>query len=102
MAKIKVNVDTLRDNANQVTRQIQALESLNSRLDQLLNQIEGSWTGNASEQYLATMRQHKQKTQAMVKVLETFRDYMQRAARGSKASITTVRPASATVNGVKK
>ena len=62
MAKIKVNVDTLRDNANQVTRQIQALESLNSRLDQLLNQIEGSWTGNASEQYLATMRQHKQKT----------------------------------------
>lgn len=80
MAKIKVNVDTLRDNANQVTRQIQALESLNSRLDQLLNQIEGSWTGNASEQYLATMRQHKQKTQTMVKVLETFRDYMQRAA----------------------
>ena len=80
MAKIKVNVDTLRDNANQVTRQIQALESLNSRLDQLLNQIEGSWTGNACEQYLATMRQHKQKTQAMVKVLETFRDYMQRAA----------------------
>ena len=41
MAKIKVNVDTLRNNANQV---------------------------------------HKQKTQAMVKVLETFRDYMQRAA----------------------
>ena len=56
MAKIKVNVDTLRDNANQVTRQIQALESLNSRLDQLLNQIEGSWTGNASEQYLATVK----------------------------------------------
>ena len=66
MAKIKVNVDTLRDNANQVTRQIQALESLNSRLDQLLNQIEGSWTGNASEQYLETMRQHKQDRKSVV------------------------------------
>ena len=80
MAKIKVNVDTLRDNANQVPGQFRPLNPRNSRLDQLLNQIEGSWTGNASEQYLATMRQHKQKTQAMVKVLETFRDYMQRAA----------------------
>ena len=64
MAKIKVNVDTLRDNANQVTRQIQALESLNS------------WRPSGTT--------------------------CSGRRRGSKASITTVRPASATVNGVKK
>lgn len=80
MANIKVDVDALRDNARQITQQIQQLESLNNRLDALLNQIEGSWTGNASVQYLETMREHKRKTQAMVRVLETFRDYMQRAA----------------------
>lgn len=80
MANIKVDVDALRDNARQITQQIQQLEDLNNRLDALLNQIEGSWTGNASTQYLETMREHKRKTQAMVRVLETFRDYMQRAA----------------------
>ena len=80
IAKIKVNADSLRDNASQITQQIQQLELLNNRLDTLLKQIEGSWTGNASAQYLETMRQHKLKAQAMVRVLETFRDYMQKAA----------------------
>lgn len=80
MAKIKVDADSLRDNASQITQQIQQLELLNNRLDTLLKQIEGSWTGNASAQYLETMRQHKLKAQAMVRVLETFRDYMQKAA----------------------
>lgn len=80
MARIKVDVNSLRDNANQITQQIQSLETLNNRLDDLLNKIEGSWTGSASEQYLETMRQHKQKTRGMIEVLQTFRSYMQQAA----------------------
>lgn len=80
MARIKVDVNGLRDNANKISQQIQTLESLNNRLDGLLNRVSDSWTGNASEQYIETMRLHKQKTQGMITVLQNFKGYMEQAA----------------------
>ena len=80
MAKIKVNVDALRQNKTDIERRITELQNLNTSLDRLLSDIEGSWTGAASEKYIATMRQHKKKAEQMVNVLNQFKSYIEQAA----------------------
>lgn len=80
MAKIKANIDELRQNKSDIEKRIVELESLNASLDGLLSDIEGSWTGAASEQYIATMRQHKKKAEQMVHVLNEFKTYIDQAA----------------------
>lgn len=80
MANIKVNVDELRQNKIDIEKRITELQTLNASLDGLLSDIEGSWTGAASEQYIATMRQHKKKAEQMVTVLNAFKTYIEQAA----------------------
>lgn len=80
MAKIRVDIDALCQNKADIEARILELQNLNSNLDALLSNIEGSWTGAASEKYIATMRQHKRKAEQMVNVLNEFKGYIEQAA----------------------
>ena len=79
-AKIKADIDALLQNKFDIEKRIIELQSLNSNLDNLLSDIEASWTGAASKQYITTMRQHKIKTEQMVVVLNEFKGYINQAA----------------------
>ena len=80
MARIKVNVEGLRDSKKAIQDKVGELQSLNARLDRLLSDIESSWEGTASEKYINGMRQHNRKAEQMVHVLEEFERYMDTAA----------------------
>lgn len=80
MAKIKIDIEGLRQNASKIERQIQTLQDLNSRLDRLISDIEATWTGVASEKYVSIMRIHKQKAELMVNVLTEFKRYINQAS----------------------
>ena len=85
MANIRVDIDGLRQNKKAIESRIADLKSLNSQLDALLADIEGSWTGEASTRYIETMRQHKQKAEEMVTVLNEFKSYIEQAASNFEA-----------------
>lgn len=81
MAVIKANVAALRQNANTIQKDISELNRLNAALNQLLANIESTWDGKASEQYIASMVKHKKKAEQMINVLQEFMNYIEKAAR---------------------
>lgn len=80
MAKIKADVAALLANKAEIDKKASELQSLNSNLNALLSDIEGSWDGEASDRYIDKMREHKKKAEQMVEVLQEFSSYIQEAA----------------------
>ena len=79
MAKIKVDIDALTGNSSVLNSRIAELQSLNSRLEDLINRIDASWEGQASVTYINTMRTHAAKAKKMVAVLSEYKKYVDSA-----------------------
>ena len=79
MAKIKVDIDALTSNSSALNSRIAELQSLNSRLEDLINRIDSSWEGQASLTYINTMRNHAAKAKKMVDVLTEYKKYVDSA-----------------------
>ena len=79
MAEIRVNTDGLMSNKQAIEQRIIELEALNTKLAGLIERINDSWEGAASEQYIAKMRTYKMKAENMVEVLSEFKKYIEEA-----------------------
>lgn len=79
MALIRIDELALMANETALKAKIAELQSLNARLEGLLQRIESSWEGNASQNYIAMMRQRQGKAVQMVEVLSEFLRYIQEA-----------------------
>ena len=65
MAKIRVEISSLRENEKSLEKQIASSEQLSRRLESLLNRIEASWEGDASAAYIRVMRQYAAQAASM-------------------------------------
>lgn len=79
MARIKADIDALMGNSSVLNSKIAELQSLNSRLEELINRIDSSWEGQASMTYINTMRTHAAKAKKMVAVLTEYKKYVDSA-----------------------
>lgn len=76
MAKIRVDVESLRGNSAQLNARITELQNLNARLENLINRIETSWEGQSSVTYISIMRGYANKASKMVIVLTEYKKYV--------------------------
>lgn len=79
MAKIRIDENSLRQNSHALNTRISDLQNLNSRLEELINRIDGSWEGQASESYIATMRKYSEQAKKMINVLNEYKKYIDTA-----------------------
>lgn len=79
MAKIHIEIDSLRSNSTQLEKRIADLQNLNTRLESLISRIEASWEGQASVTYISIMRGYATKTAKMVGVLLEYKKYVDSA-----------------------
>ena len=80
MAKIRVEISSLRENEKSLEKQIASSEQLSRRLESLLNRIEASWEGDASAAYIRVMSQYAAQAASMRTVLTEFKSYVKNAA----------------------
>ncbi len=79
MAKIKIDIDALKSNAASIEGKIAELQDLNTRLENLIARIQGSWEGQASIVYIAKMTAQATKAKKMVEVLNEYKKYVDSA-----------------------
>lgn len=79
MAKIVIDTDALKSNASSLDARIAELQSLNTRLKTLIEQIQTSWEGEASLIYIAKILSLAAKAEKMVDVLSEYKKYVERA-----------------------
>ncbi len=80
MALLRIDISSLRDNSNDLQKQITALQNMNARLAALITRIGDSWEGDSSAAYINTMRRYQQQAEKMVQVLSEFKSYVDNAA----------------------
>ena len=79
MARIRINKDGLASNISAMQNHITQLETLNGSLSSLIDDINASWEGDSCTAFVATMQKRLSKSRQMIKVLETFKKYMEDA-----------------------
>ena len=79
MPRIRINTNGLKSNISAMQNHIRQLEILNGSLTTLISNIDASWEGEACKSYISTMQKRLAKSQQMVKVLTTFKKYMEDA-----------------------
>jgi WXG100 family type VII secretion target len=80
MALIKIDPDSLNTRAADVGAKIDELNSLNARLQQLIERIGSSWEGDASAKFIAMMLGYSKQAMNMVNILQEFKKYAESAA----------------------
>ena len=76
MPNIKVNIDGLNNNSNNISSKIAELQNLNNRLDSLIARIADSWEGDASEAYINLLRSYAEHAKNMVNILNEHKRYI--------------------------
>ena len=79
MAKIKIDADGLKANAAALDTRISDLQNLITKLEELINRIQGSWEGQASVMYIAKLLAQSAKAKKMVEVLQEYKKYVEKA-----------------------
>lgn len=79
MAKIRIDEEALRSSSKNLETKINELISLNSRLNALINRINDSWDGEASQAYITIMLSYAKKTEGMLSVLREYKKYVDSA-----------------------
>lgn len=85
MAKIRMDIESLKSNSSKLSSKISELEGLNNRLESLIARIESSWDGQASETYCIKMREHLAKAKDLIKVLTAYKEYVDNAVEKFKS-----------------
>lgn len=76
MAKIRVDIESLKSNSAQLESRISELQALNTRLESLISRIESSWEGQSSATYISVMRGYASKAVKMIDVLTEYKKYI--------------------------
>lgn len=76
MPNIKVNIDGLNNNSNNISSKIAELQNLNNRLDSLIARIADSWEGDASEAYINLLRSYAEHAKNMINILNEYKKYI--------------------------
>lgn len=79
MAKIKIDIESLKLNASSLEERITELQNLNTRLESLISRIQASWEGQASKVYIDKITAQARKAQKMVDVLMEYKKYVESA-----------------------
>lgn len=80
MARIRIDIDTLRSYANNLQLRINEYESLNERFNNLSGTIVSSWQGESAEAFGNLTSQYVIKAKQLTGILEQFKNYAQNAA----------------------
>lgn len=76
MARIKIDLDALMGNSSSLEQRTADMQALIARLEGLLERINNSWDGSASEAYIAMMRGYSLKAKKMNELIETYKGYV--------------------------
>ncbi|MBQ1342092.1 MAG: WXG100 family type VII secretion target [Erysipelotrichaceae bacterium] len=79
MARIRINYDNLEQNTSSLKNSIESYEELNTRLNNLIEQIRSTWSGKAADSYVEMMRGYQRQARSMIDVLESFMKYANKA-----------------------
>lgn len=79
MAKIRLDDGALKKDSKNLSNRIIEFDELSNRLGGLLNDISSSWTGEASDAYVAKMYKQLEKVKKMRNVTETYKGYVDKA-----------------------
>ena len=79
MARIKVNIEGLRNNRSDIQKQLAELQQLNSKLEGMINTIDASWEGQASKAYRNMMMNYLKKARNQEQILQEVMRYIQSA-----------------------
>jgi WXG100 family type VII secretion target len=75
MAKIDINIDGLKKNADTIAAQKQELQTLNKNLENLIREINEKWSGEASVSYANMLYKYLEQAKKMESVLNEFYSY---------------------------
>ncbi len=75
MARIKVDFEGLTSSAASLTSYIQSLESLNTRMSTLRENVMVGWEGEAADAFLDMMQKYGKEATKMLELMGKFRDY---------------------------
>lgn len=76
MAKIKIDTEALKQNETSLENKISELQEIIARLDNLIERINDSWEGGASELFIAKIRAQAAKTKKMIDLLTEYKKYV--------------------------
>lgn len=76
MAKIKIDTEALKQNETSLENKISELQEIIARLDNLIERINDSWEGGASELFIAKIRAQATKTKKMIDLLTEYKKYV--------------------------
>lgn len=85
MPKIKINPEHLRASSSKIQAKITELNGYNSKLATLLQEINSTWKGKASNQYYNSMLNYQKKAVHMESVLTAFKKYADTAVNTFEA-----------------
>ena len=88
MARIKVDVDGLRNYVNVIQGRISEYEALNDRMSSLSSTIIAGWEGESSKAFGEMMAQYAAQAAELTSILEQFRTYALNAAESFERTDT--------------
>lgn len=76
---IKIEINKLQGYSSTLSQRITELQTLNTRLQTLISDIDASWDGDASEKYSLMLQGYLEKAKKMVGVLTEYKRYVDNA-----------------------
>ena len=80
MAKIDIDVETIRSSASTLEAKVNELKVLRFELQKLISQIDSTWDGPASRSYINRMNNYLTKINDIIKILSNYFDYLKNTA----------------------
>lgn len=88
--QIRMTPDAMRERANQYRQEAEIVNGVISKMDSLLQQLQGEWEGSASESYAARYAELKpgfMKAEELIREIATSLDSTARIVEETDASI---------------
>ena len=80
MAKIDIDIGTIRSSASTLEAKVNELKVLRFELQKLISQIDSTWDGPASRSYINRMNNYLTKIDDTIKILSGYFDYLKNTA----------------------
>lgn len=80
MARIKVDIDTLRNHSRTIEQHISEYEELNARMKNISQSVTATWQGEASNAYVSLMDSYGLRARQFADVLKEFYNYSKQAS----------------------